>query len=91
MTIAVAVGKDKIESIIAAARGGYFNHLVTDPVDRERHPRQPGPIAERRREMTGSPRLDGKRALITGATKGIGADIARTFAAAGRRAGAERS
>ncbi len=32
--------------------------------------------------MTGF-RLDGKRALITGATKGIGADIARTFAAAG--------
>ena len=28
-------------------------------------------------------RLDGKRALITGATKGIGADIAATFAAAG--------
>jgi NAD(P)-dependent dehydrogenase (short-subunit alcohol dehydrogenase family) len=32
--------------------------------------------------MTGI-RLDGKRALITGATKGIGADIAKTFAAAG--------
>jgi NAD(P)-dependent dehydrogenase (short-subunit alcohol dehydrogenase family) len=30
-------------------------------------------------------RLDGKRALITGATKGIGADIARAFASAGAR------
>ena len=30
-------------------------------------------------------RLDGKRALITGATKGIGADIARTFASAGAK------
>lgn len=33
----------------------------------------------------GALRLDGKRALITGATKGIGADIARAFAAAGAR------
>ncbi len=31
VTVAVAVGKDKIESIIAGARGGYFNQLVTDP------------------------------------------------------------
>lgn len=31
VTIAVAVGTDKIESIIAGARGGYFNQLVTDP------------------------------------------------------------
>lgn len=31
VTIAVAIGKDKIESIIAGARGGYFNQLVTDP------------------------------------------------------------
>ena len=31
----------------------------------------------------GALRLDGKRALITGATKGIGADIARAFASAG--------
>jgi NAD(P)-dependent dehydrogenase (short-subunit alcohol dehydrogenase family) len=34
-------------------------------------------------QRPGTIRLDGKRALITGATKGIGADIARTFAAAG--------
>ncbi|WP_083408519.1 sugar-binding transcriptional regulator [Mycolicibacterium rutilum] len=31
VTIAVAVGTDKIDSIIAGARGGYFNQLVTDP------------------------------------------------------------
>lgn len=31
VTIAVAIGKDKVESIIAGARGGYFNQLVTDP------------------------------------------------------------
>lgn len=30
-------------------------------------------------------RLDGRRALITGATKGIGADIARAFASAGAK------
>ncbi|MGY4712240.1 SDR family NAD(P)-dependent oxidoreductase [Mycolicibacterium sp. CBM1] len=34
-------------------------------------------------EQTATLRLDGRRALITGATKGIGADIAATFAAAG--------
>jgi DNA-binding transcriptional regulator LsrR (DeoR family) len=31
VTIAVAVGGDKVSSIIAGARGGYFNQLVTDP------------------------------------------------------------
>jgi DNA-binding transcriptional regulator LsrR (DeoR family) len=31
VTIAVAVGPDKISSIVAGARGGYFNQLVTDP------------------------------------------------------------
>lgn len=34
---------------------------------------------------SGAMRLDGKRALITGASKGIGADIAHAFAAAGAR------
>lgn len=32
VAIAVAVGRDKVDSIIAGARGGYFNQLVTDPV-----------------------------------------------------------
>jgi DNA-binding transcriptional regulator LsrR (DeoR family) len=32
VTIAVAVGEDKIDAIVAGARGGYFNQLVTDPV-----------------------------------------------------------
>ncbi len=32
VTIAVAVGKEKVDSIVGGARGGYFNHLVTDPV-----------------------------------------------------------
>ncbi|MGV9797450.1 sugar-binding transcriptional regulator [Mycobacterium sp. NPDC003449] len=31
VSIAVAIGKDKVESIVAGARGGYFNQLVTDP------------------------------------------------------------
>ena len=31
VTIAVAVGKEKIDSIIGGAIGGYFNRLVTDP------------------------------------------------------------
>jgi DNA-binding transcriptional regulator LsrR (DeoR family) len=31
VTIAVAVGKEKVDSLIAGARGGYFNQLVTDP------------------------------------------------------------
>lgn len=31
VTIAVAVGHDKVSSIVAGARGGYFNQLVTDP------------------------------------------------------------
>jgi DNA-binding transcriptional regulator LsrR (DeoR family) len=31
VTIGLAVGKDKVDSIIAGARGGYFNQLVTDP------------------------------------------------------------
>lgn len=35
VTIAVAVGKDKVDSITAGARGGYFNRLVTDPATAE--------------------------------------------------------
>jgi len=31
VTIAVAVGTEKVGSIVAGARGGYFNQLVTDP------------------------------------------------------------
>jgi DNA-binding transcriptional regulator LsrR (DeoR family) len=31
VTVAVAVGKDKIDSIIGGALGGYFNQLITDP------------------------------------------------------------
>jgi DNA-binding transcriptional regulator LsrR (DeoR family) len=31
VTIAVAAGQEKIDSIVAGARGGYFNQLVTDP------------------------------------------------------------
>ena len=31
VTIAVAVGRDKVDSIISGVRGGYFNQLVTDP------------------------------------------------------------
>ncbi len=31
VTIAVAVGADKVESIIGGARGGYYRRLVTDP------------------------------------------------------------
>ena len=35
VTIGVAIGSDKVESIIAGARGGYFNQLVTDPATAE--------------------------------------------------------
>jgi DNA-binding transcriptional regulator LsrR (DeoR family) len=35
VTIAVAVGKEKIDSITAGALGGYFNRLVTDPATAE--------------------------------------------------------
>ena len=35
VTIAVAVGREKISSITAGARGGYFNRLVTDPATAE--------------------------------------------------------
>jgi DNA-binding transcriptional regulator LsrR (DeoR family) len=31
VTIAVAVGREKIDSLVAGAKGGYFNQLVTDP------------------------------------------------------------
>ena len=35
VTIAVAVGADKVASISAGARGGYFKQLVTDPATAE--------------------------------------------------------
>jgi DNA-binding transcriptional regulator LsrR (DeoR family) len=34
-SIAVAVGAEKVLSIIAGAKGGYFNHLVTDALTAE--------------------------------------------------------
>ena len=48
VTIAVAVGPEKIDSIIGGARGGYFNELVTDPADRRGAPRALGPTTEAR-------------------------------------------
>lgn len=36
ITIAVASGPDKINSILAGAQAGYFNRLVTDPATAER-------------------------------------------------------
>ena len=41
VTIAVAVGKDKIDSIIGGALGGYFNQLVTDPATANADTRKP--------------------------------------------------
>ncbi|GLW07583.1 transcriptional regulator [Microtetraspora sp. NBRC 13810] len=35
VSIAVAVGAEKVQAIIAAARGGYFNQLVTDVLTAE--------------------------------------------------------
>lgn len=35
VTIAIAVGREKIQSIAAGARGGHFNRLVTDPATAE--------------------------------------------------------
>ncbi|AQA05551.1 RNA polymerase subunit sigma-70 [Mycobacterium sp. MS1601] len=35
VSIGVAIGTDKVESIIAGASGGYFNQLVTDPATAE--------------------------------------------------------
>jgi DNA-binding transcriptional regulator LsrR (DeoR family) len=31
VTIGVAVGREKVDSIIGGARGRYFNRLVNDP------------------------------------------------------------
>jgi DNA-binding transcriptional regulator LsrR (DeoR family) len=35
VTIAVAVGREKMQYITAGARGGHFNRLVTDPATAE--------------------------------------------------------
>ena len=87
VTIAVAVGKDKIDSIIGGALGGYFDRLVTDPgaaaaildepVCPMSHAESPYAVASAPRREAGS---DHRRA-----TKGIGATCARTFAAAGAK------
>ena len=82
--IGCAVGAEKVPAIRAAARVGYINTLVTDSSTAKLLiAAGPGRRERGAARMTGY--LDGVRALVTGASKGIGVAICERLAAEGAR------